>query len=524
MKNNKERAQKLKGIKIPVLILIFLLPSALSGMEIRIGRSAGWEQVRTVERTAFRVPGEKDTGTSSSTINFEESSQRVLTLQEASYTEEEHTDLLLHLDRPGGNIAGPYEIELEGAEFPGTRKMFGTGAALFRRKGDEVRLMPRDAALFAPDTLWKDFTIEFWLRPQYLEQGETIMLWQGSRQIHDRIDPQEMRVYISGRGVVWRFDNIFLPPDRKTHSVEIKGRSVLVPEQWHHHSLQFDAETGMLLYRLDGKDEAVTYLTGTKKEGGTVLLPYIGGPNPEPLLIGSEYTGFLDEFRISRKIVENPVLKPYPLKRGSAETIPLDLGAAHSRIVSIQAASTAEGLSDIRYFYRQSNTKEQYDQVEGEWLPFVPGEPFPPSRSGRFLQLRFELFPDGTGMKAPMLSEIQILYETDTPPVPPSLIELRPGDGSMQISWNSVSAHDLSGYLVFYGKAPDTYQGSDAAEGESPVDTGKETSVTLTGLENGTIYFFRVAAYDNEDPSNPGPLSREAAGRPERQPDRKGPQ
>jgi hypothetical protein len=278
----------------------------------------------------------------------------------------------------------------------------------------------------------------------------------------------------------------------------------------------------MLLYRLDGKDEAVTYITGTKREGGTVFLPYIGGPNPEPLILGSEYTGFMDEFRISRKIIDTPVLKPYPLKRGSAETIPLDLGAVHSRIVSISAESTAEGLSDIRYFYRQSNSKEHYYQVSGEWLPFVPGQAFPTSLSGRYLQLRFELFPDGTGMKAPLLSELRILYETDTPPVPPSLIELQPGDGSMHISWNAVSAHDLSGYLVFYGTAPGTYLGSDAAEGESPVDTGKETSITLTGLENGSIYFFRIAAYDNEDPANPGPLSREIAGRPERQVDRKG--
>lgn len=506
-------------------LFILLLPGRISGSELRIGRSAGWGLVRTVERTAFRTAaGSGNSIIAGGTITFEEESQQVLTLDEAAYRENVATDLLLHLDRSGEGAGSGYYAERDGAAYPETRRVFGTGAALFRRRGDGIYLMPGENSLFRPGSLWKDFTIEFWLRPQYLEQGETVLLWQSSRQTGERIHPQELRVYISGRGVVWRFDNIFLPAGGVSHSVEVKGRSVLVPEQWHHHSLRFDSGTGMLLYQIDGKDEAVRYITDTEREGGSVFLPYTGGPNPEPLIVGEEYTGYIDELRISTGLVEQPVIASYPLKSGTAETVPIDLGGKHARVVSIETESRTIGMSEIHCFYRQNNSRISLEDPEGGWIPFTPGAPLPVDVSGRYLKLRFELFPDGSGMAAPELSEVRILYQNDDPPVPPSLIGVTAGDGSITLNWNAVSAHDVSGYLVFYGTRPDTYRGTEAAEGESPVRAGKATSLTLTGLENGTIYFFRIAAYDNDDPERPGPLSREVSGRPLRQTGRKGPE
>ncbi len=491
------------------------LPFPLIASEVLIGRSAGWASLHLLSGTTLRVPSDSgETVIGGNRISFEEKSQQVLMLDEDSYRPDTNTDLLLHFDRKNEVNGGYYRLMEDGAHYPRTERKFGPGAALFRKTENEIALVPEASSLLYPDTLWSDFTIEFWLRPQYLEQGETILLWQSSRQIEKEIAAQEIQVYVSGRSLTWRFDNIFLPPGNGPLSIEIEGRTPLVPEQWHHHSLCFNAKTGMLLYQVDGKDEAIRYITATGQEGSSVFLPYIGGPEAEPLRLGTGYTGFLDELRISKSLIEKSHLKPYPLKRGTAETIPIDLGGKHARVVSIEADSSIEGMSRIGYFYRQSDTKSDYEELEGAWKPFVPGMPFPVESKGRFLQLRFEFFPDSTGSKSPMLSEVHILYEQDPPPVPPSLINVVPEDGSLTISWNAVSAHDLSGYLLLYGTAPDDYRGSSAHEGISPINVGENTSITLTGLENGTLYFFRIAAFDNDDPQRPGPLSREVYGRP----------
>jgi hypothetical protein len=483
--------------------------------ELSIGRNHGWESLGLMNRTALRsVQQSSWIKLHNNTINLDKAGNLVLSLAEAAYQPDAFTDLLLHFDRPGTVDGGNYHFTKDEASYLPGKQKFGSGAALFRGTGDALQLMPERGSLFWPGSLWRDFTIEFWLRPHYLEQGESILLWEGTRQIESRIDAQKFQVELSGRRLVWRFENIFLPPGDPSHSLVLKGNRSLIPETWHHHSLTFQASTGLLVYRIDGADEAIIHATESGREGGTVFRPFIGGPEAEVLQIGSKYTGYIDELRISTKTVDEPELKPYRLQSGIAETVPLDLGSNNASIVSIKTVSETRGMSDILYSYRQSNRKEGYQALDGEWIPFTPGEPFSRDIKGRYLQFRFELFPDGTGTISPLLSELNILYEKDTPPVPPSLITVKPAESSISVEWSPVSAHDLSGYLLFYGTAPDDYRGDEAEEGRSPIDVGADTSINLTGLENGKLYFFRIASYDNNDPQSPGPLSREFYGRP----------
>ena len=67
---------------------------------------------------------------------------------------------------------------------------------------------------------------------------------------------------------------------------------------------------------------------------------------------------------------------------------------------------------------------------------------------------------------------------------------------------------------MFYGSKPGEYLGRAAVEGASPVNAGNVTSITLTGLENGTIYYFAVSAYSKLDRRINGELSDEVFARP----------
>ena len=57
--------------------------------------------------------------------------------------------------------------------------------------------------------------------------------------------------------------------------------------------------------------------------------------------------------------------------------------------------------------------------------------------------------------------------------------------GSANLAWGGVSG--ASGYRVFYGTVSGKYT--------AKLDAGNKTSVTVTGLTNGTRYFFAVKAY-----------------------------
>ena len=50
--------------------------------------------------------------------------------------------------------------------------------------------------------------------------------------------------------------------------------------------------------------------------------------------------------------------------------------------------------------------------------------------------------------------------------------------------------------------------------GPSPVNVGNTTTFTLTGLENGKIYYFAIASWSALDDRITGPLSKEVYARP----------
>ena len=67
---------------------------------------------------------------------------------------------------------------------------------------------------------------------------------------------------------------------------------------------------------------------------------------------------------------------------------------------------------------------------------------------------------------------------------------------------------------MYYGNRPGEYLGRVALEGQSPINVGNTTSFTLTGLENGKIYYFAVATWSAYDDRVIGKLSKEVYARP----------
>lgn len=476
------------------------VPVTAREQSIVLGLQDGWRDVQHTTNVVF-APGKR---------GFPD-----IVLQDAEYTVQEDTDLLIHFNESVPLDAAGHYRTLEADVRPSQQlSKIGGAGGLFNGDGSGLVLSPGPESMFATGNSWSDFSIEFWLWSASLTDGETVLLWRSARTLAETPMLQEIRVDVTRRRLRWVFDNLFLPPDAGPTVIELAGRTRLLPKQWDHHLLTFDAETGLLEYQVNGSPEAITYATTTRAEGGDAYIPYTGNAASGAVMVGHTLNGLLDEMRITRSLVAEPTIDKYRLHTGTAATRVFDLGFSGSTVLSIDSDFALPGNTDVYYFYRLSNKLETRSTVAAPWTPFVPGTAFDETAVGRYLQLMVELLPDGTGRHSPSISTIEILYAQDLPPHPPAWLVAKASDRSITLEWQKPNDDDVAGYLLYYGERPHQYFGTGSSLGPSPIDVGLTTTTTLDDLENGKLYYFAVAPYDRADPPHLGEFSVEEAARP----------
>jgi hypothetical protein len=286
---------------------------------------------------------------------------------------------------------------------------------------------------------------------------------------------------------------------------------------------------GLLEYLVDGRQETLDYTTSTGRERGEVYTPIIG--EDAGFVLGSRFTGLMDEFRVYSQYLEMPVLTKYAPRGGRAESRTIDLLSVQSRLVRLEAkggkvsgpanirneyagrdAFRFDDHSELRFYVRMSNNPYQWD--DKPWAPVQPWALLPETHAGRYVQVAVEFYPSADGEASPYLEELNLVYMTTEAPPPPSLLTVQAREGAVELSWRQVADISLGGYLVYIGTSQENYFG--AAGISSPVDVGNRTSMRIEGLQNGVLYFFAVASYDRTY-GIPGDFSREAAARPMRE-------
>jgi len=456
-------------------------------------------------------------------------------------------DLALSFDEgnPGffRDSAGKYRVTvspaLEAADRQWARA--GTGAALFSgtpaKAKNEILLIETDSrdALFAPGSRFNDFSIEFWLYPFHLENGEQIFGWTSTLPQPGlaQFMPQYISCAAEKNRLTWSFTNFFASPDQSSGAqylnITLSGTAPVVPKTWSHHILRFDSHTGMIEYAVDGAVQAIKYATLSGHEAGEVYTPLAGQGGSFNL--GGSFTGLMDEFKIYGAGVHQPSLRKFP-RSGRMETGAIDLGDTHSSVYQIDArggrtAPRAASLefrengrfrfsddSEMQFFIRSAENPYRWDN--SPWLLFTPGMPLPGGLRGRYVQVAVDFYPSADGECSPYLEEIRINYTPGEAPLPPSALTAVASDGGVRLRWRSSPDMETEGYLVYYGTKKGDYFGEGAILGVSPIDTGKQNSLFIDGLKNGVLYYFSVAAYKRGDSDAPriGEFSREVTARP----------
>lgn len=109
--------------------------------------------------------------------------------------------------------------------------------------------------------------------------------------------------------------------------------------------------------------------------------------------------------------------------------------------------------------------------------------------------LLYDFADDGT--LGPIDATAPLSTPAMAPPVSPVTgLTVTPAAGSVTLAWSANPETDVSGYRVWYGGAGGPpYDGTGASEGNSPIDVGSATSVTLSSVPDG-VTTITVTAYD----------------------------
>ncbi|MCR5614025.1 LamG-like jellyroll fold domain-containing protein [Treponema sp.] len=407
--------------------------------------------------------------------------------------------------------------------------VMGHYCGLSRGRGKGIVLKGNPGSIFGTEGNPGTFAIEFWIKPSIAENGEVIFSWNSSRTVNNYVLYQLITATFVNSHVEWSFRNIFDGYTKDSGEVVLTSYAAIVPDKWSHHVLIFNEETGLLEYRINGKAEDLKYLTSTGHELGTIYQPVLG--IPENISICSSFTGSIDDFRILHSLPDEKKsatgydvesiqslsrvkYDSYKVTGGRFETMPTMTvpGAIIRRIETIQSVPLQ---TEIRYYIRTGDNFYEWNDSTPEWHEIIPGQEIE-NVTGRYFQLAAELYPDGDGQKSPSITEIKITYYEPPLPLAPSVVKAVAGDGYVDLSWNASLDDTTAGYYVYYGTRPGEYLGTECINGSSPIKVGNVNFVRLTGLKNGAIYYFTVAAYSKLDGRIIGNFSDEVFARPKK--------
>jgi hypothetical protein len=366
------------------------------------------------------------------------------------------------------DATGHYSIRSSG--YLRTERMrVGTSAAHFSRIDNRVEI-EAPAGVWPNTGILGDFTIETWLHPLFLyrknEIYKRIGLHEGLRRGID--------LYIENGVLNCDFLNLLHDTAGEVYTYRLSSRSRIKTDEWVHLAVSYEASTGRLNLLINGKEERVLHA----KDGGQIFEMYFHPKDRSPMLIGSTYSGILDDFRIIQRATHeepNPVHTSYePLKFDPVSlTTTQRSGSVLSEVIA---------LTPSRYGRLTYKSEEPAGSVLNFWVRysdrnFAPDTPESTLRWNRiekstddippfsYIQWRAELKADPNGLSTPVLKEVSLKYRAVQMPAPPTELRVIPeltGNGRVCLEWRNnpeIMLNNNGAYSIYYGIRPGEYAG-----------------------------------------------------------------
>jgi hypothetical protein len=500
----------------------------------------------------------------------------VYTVRDLSYRKTSDpfiTDIVLSFNVPPSRLVRDdmrhYRIISAGYDFETGGGAQGKGCAKFYKQDHGVSIETTRAGWLGTCEDLGSFTIEFRFMPIEVKDGSVLF----SRVGYFSGTKRGIEVIIENGAVVAGLYGIFDKPTSNRYDVVLRRGRGPAKMKWSHFSLSFDRLSGKLTKYLDGQEEEVRYITESGEPFNGVYAPSFGYRGADgrlrcldapPAVIGKNFSGCIDEFRISYRHFEDLEKSTELAYRnyrsvGRIGRIPFNVeGVITSPVYRFDDTGTIvrelrwkeeleqdtfiwmEFRISDRYFadndtalkwYRVANNQKKIFLVknsEGEYL------------RGKYYQWRAHLIPSPDGARAPRFSGVELDYRPDFPPAPPLFVDASAGDRCVTLTWKKNVDHDILGYKIYYGTNPGRIDGIiSSINGARITNTGPGTAVQVR-IDNGVIeenrgldrpgklsfpffqntvlYYFSISAYDTYKPdtayNHESALSKPVSARP----------
>ena len=557
------RNKDLKGIKYIKIFLILSVFSILVSSEIAGDNRAVFDSVPASNLHNARLISMPDgtTGYTVSDLTYRDSRDPFI------------HDLTISFNEPPEKLrrdeSGKYVISEAFYNFVKDKGSLGGGAANFFRKNHRVVIEAGSRQWLGTCGDTGSFTIEFRIKPATPDG----VIFSRTGYFSGRKTGIEIRV--KNYSIITDISGIFEKPDGTRHDLSLGGRHRISSDKWSHFALSYDRLSGRLSHVINGDEISSVYLTATGSPYGDVYTPYFVLRDDEGELncydvpravIGEGFSGLLDEFRISYKQYDDLekrtaiAYRDY-LKVQEAGRVPLNIeGVVTSPVYDFENTGTKitsfswdEMLKDDTFIwmeFRISDSRFAYDDHSPGWYRidneqkniYLHRNEKGEFLRGRYMQWRAHLVSSPDGRNAPLLSNINMTFQTDHPPAPPRFLEVLDQPSSQVVlRWRKNVEPDILGYKIYYGVYPGRYDGIiTRVEGEritNKFSEGDSITVTLTNeiieenkkrdkrrilrfppLRNGVLYYFAVSAYDSYKPdtvyNHESDLSKPVSARP----------
>ncbi len=395
------------------------------------------------------------------------------------------------------------------------RAKYGTAAlsCIASAKDAALVLSPKEGSFFFGNTKMSSFTIEFWLNPEDLRAGSTILKWWSQILEKKAFMFQNIVASIVENRLEWSLFNIWRDDKNRGIDVKISSKNSVPLEKWSHHLLTYDDERGLLEYRVDGQIESIRYMTQSADEAGSIFYSMKG--KTSQVFIGEGYSGLIDNFAVKNTFTPQSFeeamgrFEKYHRNGGRVASRIVDTGGMGSLPKKLDVKMAKSGKASVAFFIRTSNTPYNWTDSKPEWKAIRENATISNCRPGRYFQIAFDVYPTQDGAESPVIHSIKLEYDQDTFAKPPIVLTAKEGDGYVDLEWSRSIDFDVKGYLVFFGEREGEY-----ILPSSPIDAGNSLALRIYNLQNGKLYFFSVAAYDENGKLCNGEFSKEVSMRP----------
>ena len=476
------------------------------------------------------------------------------------------TDILLSFNNKSSYLykddTGKYIIKNASYDLMKNNGALGGGAGGFFKKDHNVQIETSKNLWLGSCTDLGSFTLEFRIFPVISEKSGVLF----SRIGYFSGKKNGIEIKIVNKKVIVELYRIFKDAKGIRYDVRLVKGKELLPNNWYSFVLSFDRVSGKLAKYINGFEEEVVYVTETDRAFEDVYEPSFECIDMPAAVIGKEYYGFIDEFRISYQKIDDlrrdtdvafqnykkpAIADRWPANKPGIVTSPVY--AFDSTGTSITLFSWSELLKENTYIWmelRISDSQFKKDDESLKWYRIVNNQKniYLMKDAGGFLrgkyyQWRAHLIPSPDGKYSPNLYDIDLTYRLDPPPKSPQFVEvISAGDKSVVLRWNKNVEHDILGYKVYYGVEQNKYDGiigyvngkritnefnSNRKYIEVTIsnDIIEENKIKdITGvleyplLNNTVLYFFSVTAYDSYKPdtthNHESSFSKEVKARP----------